>query len=199
VVHRRHVELEHVHQRLEVQELFVHGRGIGHRELLAVAVALVLSELGEGEGAGHGDLDRAGGDGSEELHLATQHRPRAADRPHHPRHRRRPSEAPLGRARPVGVEPLEGVGELVEVGLAPLLAVRDEVDARVLHVGHGQPHGIVLRPLEIRRLDAPHLRHADAGDDVLLESRPVHEPVGLRIAADHGGEDAVSHRGALSA
>ena len=113
----------------------------------------------------------------------------ALDRADDPRHGGRPSQPRDGAARTLGIDATERVGEAVEVGLAPLLAVADHVDAGPLHVGHGQAHGVVLGLVQPGRWYPPHLRQPYAGDDVPLEALAVHQPGGLRIAADDGRPD----------
>ena len=188
-LHVRLVELQRVHERLQLPQLLVHGRRVRHRQPLLVPVVLVLGELREREGARQRHLDRAVGDAAQEGHLTREHGPRAPDRADHPRDRRRLAGAGDGHPRALEVEAVEGVGELVEVALPPLLAVGDEVDPRPLHVAHRQAHRVVLRLVEQRLGQPPDLAPPHAGDGVGRELRLVHQPVGLRVAAHHRRRD----------
>jgi hypothetical protein len=161
-----------------------------HRHLLVVAVELVLRLLAHGERPGQGDLRRQRGIGAQELHVAQLDRPAAADLRHHARHRRHGARARAHLAGTREVEPFERSGEAVGVALAPDLAVGDDIDAGVLHVADGEQRGVVLRLLEELGGNAPDLLHARARHD-LGEHLAVHQPVGLRVAADDGGRQEV--------
>ena len=117
----------------------------------------------------------------------------APDRAGYARHHRLRAAAVEGGAGIHEVDAFERGGEAVRVAFAPHLAVRDDVDARLLHVADREPRGVVLRFLEVLLGDAPDLgsaypRHLGA------EFCAVDEPIGLRIAADHGGGKEMHRR-----
>src|SRR6266571_3215891 len=129
---------------------------------------------------------------SSDLGVAHRDRTRAVDRARDSRHLLRLAATVDRGARPGEIDALERRRELVEVALAALLAVGDDVDAGGLHVAHRETHGVVLRFFEVRLGDAPHLAHADAGDGARLEPRVVHQPGRLGVAADDRGEHCLT-------
>src|SRR5204862_1316138 len=109
----------------------------------------------------------------------------ALDRAGDARHHGARAAAVDGAAGIHDVDALERGGEAVRVALTPHFAIRDDVDAGLLHVADREPRGVVLRFLQVFLADAPdlgraHARHFGA------EFCAVDEPVGLRIAANHG-------------
>ena len=168
--------------------LGVHRRGEVHGHLLHVAVELVPGLLGHRERAGQRDLGGAIRVAAEELHVPKLHRVRAKDPADHPRHRGLVAGAIADHAGVVDVHAVERGGEPVRIALAPDLAVAHDVDAGSLHVADGDHGGIVLRLLQEGLGHPPHRLQADARN-ALRQHRPVDEPVGLRIAADHRGRE----------
>ena len=65
--------------------------------------------------------------------------------------------------RLVEVEALERIRKVVRVALAADLAVRDDVDPRLLHVLHGEPRRVVLRLYEPGLVHAPQLVRGTRG------------------------------------
>ena len=148
---------------------------------------VVLRLLAHRERARHRHADRPRRQRAQEVRFADVHGMRAPNRAHHARHGVRMTRPVERRPRVVEVEPLERVGEVVRVALAPDLAVGDDVDAGLLHVAHGERRRVVLGLLEPLVLDAPQLVGGYARRQPSRELRTVDQPVGLRIAADDGG------------
>ena len=92
-------------------------------------------------------------------------------------------------ARVVEVDAVEGGREAVRVALPPHLPVGDDVDARELHVLHGEPRRVVLGFLEVLLRDPPELERAHARWEPVAEPLTVDQPVGLRVAADDGRDE----------
>jgi hypothetical protein len=89
-------------------------------------------------------------------------------------------------ARIVEVHPVKRGGEAVGVALAPDLAVGDDVDPGSFHVSNRNDRRVVLRLLQVLGLGSPDLERAGARGETAPEHSPIHEPVGLRVAADDG-------------
>ena len=155
---------------------------------------IVLRLLRHRERSRHRDLDAPVRDRTQELDVPHLDRSCAMNRAHHTRHRVRMTGSIQRNAGGVQVDTVEGGREPVGVALATHLAVRDDVDARTLHVRHRDPGRIVLCLLEVRLRDAPEL----AGSHSRRQPRPqplsIDQPVGLRIAPDHGRYESVTHR-----
>ncbi len=182
----------------QVQDLAAHGVGVGHPDRLRRAVVVVLGLLGHRERAGDGDLDRPARVRAQELDVADLDRMLARDRADHPRHRVRVPAAVQRGARVVDVDALERGGEAVRVALAAHLAVGDDVQPGALLVGDRQPRRVVLRLLEIARIDPPQLRRPHARREAPAQLLAVDQPVRLRVGADEAGEDPVRHRRRVS-
>ena len=183
----RLVDLDDVRSgRLEVVQLLVDGLGVREREVPRLGVVVVLGLLRHRERPRDGDLDPPVGDRAQQLDVADLHRARPADRPHHARDRVRVARAVERDARVVEVDAVEGRRKAVRVALPPHLPVGDDVDARELHVLHGEPRRVVLRFLEVLLRDPPELERAHARWEPVAEPLTVDQPVGLRVAADDG-------------
>jgi hypothetical protein len=121
----------------------------------------------------------------------------AADLAHDPRHERGLAGAAGDRRRVLDVDAAERGREAVGVALAAHLAVGDDVDPSALHVADREQRRVILRLLEPGLGDAPDFWHADARHGH-AEARPVDQPVGLRVAADHRGrQEARRHPSVL--
>ena len=86
-------------------------------------------------------------------------------------------------ARIVDVDALERRGEVIRVALATDLAIRDDVETRVLLRLDRDERGVVLRFRQKRRGDAPQLFGAHTRRKSSGEFLPIDEPLRLRIAA----------------
>ena len=95
------------------------------------------------------------GDRAQMLDVAHLHRLRAADLADDARHDLARLVAALDLGGIVDVDPVERVGEAVEVALAPDLAVRDDVEPGRLLLAHRLVRRVVLRLLEERLGHAP--------------------------------------------
>jgi hypothetical protein len=93
-----------------------------------------------------------------------------------------------------GIHAVQRGGELVEVALAPLLAIGDDVDVGGLHVGHREADGVVLGRLQERLGDPPHLAHAHARHRVGSQPLVIHQPARLGIAPHHRGGEHLGAR-----
>jgi hypothetical protein len=102
-----------------------------------------------------------------------------------------------GLARLVDIDAAQRGGQPVGIAFAPDFAVRDDVDPRALHVADRDQRGIVLRLLEERLGDAPHLLGAHPRRQPAAEIAAVHQPVGLNVRADHGGRQDRQCHGAV--
>ena len=144
---------------------------------------------------GPGTVTRIGRDGerSQELGVAHLHRAGAPDLAHDPRHGVRMPGPVERRPGLVEVEPLERVREVVRIALAADLAVRDDVDPRLLHVPHGEPRRVVLRLDEPGLVHAPELVRGNPRREPPGELLAVDQPVRLGVAADHCRRERV-HR-----
>ena len=148
---------------------------------------VVLRLLRHRERAGHGHLDRVVGVRLQELHVADADRLRPHDRPGDPWHRVGVPAAVESRPGVVDVDALEGGGEVVAVGLPPHLTVGDDVESRLLLGADGQHRGVVLRLLEVLRIDPPQLPRAHPRREAAGELGPVDQPVRLGVAAHQRG------------
>jgi hypothetical protein len=92
-----------------------------------------------------------------------------------------------------GVDPLQRGGEAVGITLAPDLAVGHDVDAGALHVADRNDGGVILGLLQIGFRNPPHLGHAGARHR-FGQNRTVDQPVGLRVASDHGGRQQMTRQ-----
>ena len=91
--------------------------------------------------------------------------------------------------------PVQRGREAVGVALAPHLAVGDDVQPGALLVGDRQPRRVVLRLLEVRRVDAPELMGAHPRREAVAQPLAVDQPVRLRVGADEARGD---HRATLT-
>ena len=176
---------------LEVVRLLVHRRREIHHELLLVVVELVLGLARHRERPGQRDLDPAVGVAAQELDVAQLDRMPAPDLPCDPRHPARVAAPPGDGSGVVDVDPVERRGEAVRVALAAHLAIGDDVDAGPLHVADREQRRVVLRLLEPGFGHPPDFWHAHARHQ-RAQQLAVDQPLGLRIAADHGRrQDAI--------
>ncbi len=181
---------------VQVLDLGVDRGGVRHRRRREVGVVVVLRLLRHRERSGHGHLDRVVGVRLQELHVAYADGPRPHDRPGDPRHRVGMPAAVQSRAGVVDVDALEGGGEVVAVRLAPHLAVGDDVESRLLLGADGQHGGVVLRLLEVLRLDPPQLSRTHPRGEPAGQLGPVDQPVRLGVAAhQRGRQDRKRGRG----
>ncbi len=184
----RLVKLHHVGAgREEIAHLGVHRFGQRHGHGFLVTVEVVLGLLRHGERPRQRRLDRAVGVAAQELDVAHLHGPFAPDRTDHPRHRVGMARAVERGARIVEVHPVERRREAVRVALASHLAVGDDVNSGALHVTNRDDCRIVLRLLEQVRSNSPDLLRPYPRGEATAQHLAVHEPVGLRIAADNRG------------
>ena len=168
----------------EVTDLGVHRGGVVHRQVRIGRVVVVLRQLGHRERTGHRDLDLMLGVRPQELHITHVDRAQPPNAPDHSRHERRLAGAADHRPWMIEVDPVERRRKLVEVTLAPHLAVRHDVDAGALLIANRYQRGVVLRLLEQFGGDTPELPHPHARRRIRGEQRSVDEPFRLRIRAD---------------
>ena len=152
-----------------------------------IVVVVVLRLLGHRERPRHGHLHRARRVRAQELEVAHLHRVLALDRADHARHRVRMAAAVQRRARVVDVDAFERGREAVRVALAPHLAVGDDVQPGALLVGDREPRGVVVRLLQVGRIDPPQLAGADPRREAAAELLAVDQPVRLRVGTDEAG------------
>ena len=153
---------------------------LGEREshLHLVAVVAVGDGVGDGHGAGQGEFQFPPGVGARQLRFHRVHPPLEADWRHHLRHHRFVAVGADAHLHLVGeVDALDAFQEAVHEVLARLLAVADDVDARILLLLDGEQGGIALGRLERRAFEPPG-RPQPVG---------LGEPGRLRQAAGNGG------------
>src|SRR5689334_119328 len=90
-------------------------------------------------------------------------------------------------SRVLEVHALQRGRESIRVALAPDLTVRDDVDARPLHVQDGKPGRVILGLLQQLRREAPNLEGSGPRRQPAAKERAVDQPVRLWIAADDRG------------
>ncbi len=191
----RLVDLDDVRAcRLEVAQLLVDRLRVGEREVSRALVVVVLGLLRHRERPGDGDLDPPVRDRTEQLDVTHLDRTRAPDRAHDARDRVRVARPVERDARVLEVDAVECRGEAIRVALAPHLPVGDDVDARELHVLHGEPGRVVLCFLEVLLADPPELERAHPRRQPVAEPLAVDEPVRLRVAPDDRREQRFRHR-----
>src|SRR5262249_4865802 len=132
----------------------------------------------------HGHLDRPLRLGAQELHVANFYGSAAADGAHDAWHGVELSRAAQRFARVVEIGPVERRGEVIAVALAPDFAVSQDVDARALELVHDDSRRVVLRLLEIARVDAPHVARPHPRRQAREQLVAVDQPIRLRIAPD---------------
>ena len=187
-LHVRLVDLDHVGAGgMQVLDLGVDRGGVRQRRRLEVGVVLVLRLLRHRERAGHGHLDHVVGVRLQELHVADADRLWPRYRASDPWHRVGMPAAIEGRPGVVDVDALERGGEVVAVGLAPHLAVGDDVEPGLLLGADGQHRGVVLRLREVLRIDPPQLQRSHPRREAAGELGPVDQPVRLGVAPHQRG------------
>ncbi len=124
---------------------------------------------------------------AQEQHVIDFHRMLAPDFADHPRNRVRMAAAIQRAAGIVDVHAFERRGKSIGVAFAAHLAVRHDVDSRVLLRLDGHDGRVVLRLLEKFRGDAPQFAGAHARRKAARQFRAIDEPLRLRVAADDGG------------
>jgi len=172
--------------REQILDLGVDRRRIVERQPLIVAIEIVLTLRRHGERPGHRHLDRPVGVGAQEFHVADLDRMLAPDRPHHPGHGRKPAGTVGSLAGIVEIDARERGGEAVGIALAALLAVGDDVEPGALLIADGEQRGVVLRAVELVRINAPEVVRAHARH-LLGKLGPVDQPVRLGVGTDQGG------------
>ena len=150
-------------------------------------------------GPGHRHLDRPARVRAQELHVAHLHRIHPLDRSDHARHRVRMAAAVERRARVVDVDARERGREPVRVALPARLAVRDDVEPGPLLVADREQRRVVLRLLQVLRVDAPQLGRAHARREPAAEALAIDQPVGLRVRADEARRQSFRKRRARHA
>ena len=98
----------------------------------------------------------------------------------------------LQRADMLGVDAVERQREVVGVALAPYLAIGDDVDPGAFHVADRQNRRIVLRGRQERLRNPPDIGDVGPRHAMLVQRSFVHQPLGLRDAANHGGRQQMS-------
>ena len=151
------VELDDVHAVLLQRTCFlVQELGERHGELHLVAVVLVRDRVDDGHRPGQRELELAPGMRSRELRFGLMHPPFEPQRAGYHRHHRLVAvvaDAHLHLA--AEVDALDELEETVHEVLARLLAVGDDVDARVLLALEPEERGVPLRLRELVAGEAP--------------------------------------------
>jgi hypothetical protein len=123
----------------------------------------------------------------QELHVAYADGSRPHDRTGDAGDRVRVTAAVECSTRVVDVDAFERGGEVVRVRLAPHLAVGDDVEPRLLLRADRQHRGVVLRLIEVLRIDPPQLLRPDPRWEPPGQLGPVDQPVRLGVTADERG------------
>ena len=138
-------------------------------------------------GPGKRDLDFAVGVGAQKFDVAHLDRPQPADRADDARHDDGAAGAPHDVRRVVEIDPRKCGRKTVRIAFAADLAIGDDVDPGALHVADRQPRRIVLGRFEPGLGHPPQFLGAHPHRSLMGQLVAVDQPVGLRIAADHGG------------
>ena len=198
LLHPRLVDLHDVGAcREQILDLVVNRGGIVERHFLLACVEFVLRLLRHGEGSGHRHLHGPLRIGAQELQVAQLDRIFAEDFAGDARHRDRLARAVDGGAGIVSVDAFERRGEAVGIAFAPLLAVRNDVEASALLLADRQQRCFVLLGLQLFRVGQPEIVHAHARHH-FRQPHAVDQPIRLRIGSDErGGKQLSGHGGFL--
>ena len=198
-LHVGFVELDHIGAGVEeILDFPVHGPGVIGGEGFLVAVEIILSLLGHGERPREGDLDPSVRVRPQELDVLHLDGPPSRNLSDDPRHGVGVAGTVHGGAVVIDIDPVEGGRYPVGIALPANFAVRNNVETRLFLVPDGKEGGVVLGLLEEFFGDSPNFPRPNPGGEPLPQVFPVHQPVGLDVAANNRcGEDFFRHRFAL--